>query len=134
MADTRYALGKEKHQEGSISYLSDDFRFVLIDLSLYTPDFSATGDEFLDDIPSGAQAAIGPLLTGKTDVGGVIDCDDFTFLTVPAGPPLAAAVMYKDTGSSATSPLILYQDSAGSVTPDGGNINYNINASGLYAN
>lgn len=59
-----------------------------------------------------------------TVTAGVFDAADVVFPTV-TGAACVAVVLYKDTGSPATSPLIAYIDTAASglpVTPNGGNI------------
>jgi len=82
----------------------------------------------LDDVTGGGGgtiAATSSALSSKTSTGGVADATDITFTAVAAGPSCAHLVIYKDTGSAATSPLIAVIDSATNlpVTPNGGDIN-----------
>lgn len=110
----------------------DDIKALLVNITgtgtLYTPDLTA--DEFLSSIASGARIATSSVLVNKTNiqgtVGGTADADDVVFSLVPAGSAIEAFVLYKDTGDEATSPLIMYVDSASAtglpVTPNGGNI------------
>ena len=65
---------------------------------------------------------------------GVFDAADVAFTTV-TGDPSEVLVIYKDTGSAATSPLIAYIDTATGlpVTPNGGNINVTVHASGWFS-
>lgn len=124
MANTLYDLGRQKFLEGSIAWLTDDIRLVLVNVSgagtLYT--FSQT-HEFLSDIPAGARVATSGNFTGKTSTAGVADADDVTLLAV-TGDQSEALVIYKWTGSDATSPLIAYIDSATGlpVQPSGSSI------------
>lgn len=55
---------------------------------------------------------------------GVFDAADSTFtsVAVSGSKTVQALVVYKDTGSAATSPLIAYIDGFTAVTPSGGNI------------
>jgi hypothetical protein len=71
----------------------------------------------------------------KTFTNGVFDGSDVTFSTV-VGNSIEAIVIYIDTGSSATSPLVAYIDTSVTglpVTPNGGDILITWNASGIFA-
>jgi hypothetical protein len=53
-----------------------------------------------------------------------------------SGVSVEALIIYKDTGTASTSPLIYFVDVAASglpVTPNGGNITVQFNASGIFA-
>ena len=80
-------------------------------------------DEFLSDIPALARVATSAALTSKTTTFGVADADDATFASV-TGAQSEAIVIFKDTGSAGSSPLIAYLDQMTNlpVTPNGGNI------------
>ena len=60
---------------------------------------------------------------GQFDAGGAADAADCTFTSV-TGSSIEAIVIYKDTGTEATSPLIAYIDTATGlpITPNGGDI------------
>ncbi len=62
----------------------------------------------------------------KVTSDGAADADDVTFTSVGAGLIVRAYVLFKYTGSLATSPLILFVDQAtgltGGLTANGGNI------------
>lgn len=120
MADALYSKGKENLLTGDIDWLSDDIKAVLVDTGAYTHNIST--NEFLADISLGV-VATSSNFSGKSATDGVADADDITFTSV-TGPQCEAVVIYKDTGSAATSPLIAYIDSASGlpVTPSGGNI------------
>lgn len=63
-------------------------------------------------------------ITSPTVSGGAFDGADVTFTAV-TGAQVVGLVLYKDTGSAATSPLIAFVDSVASglpVTPNGGDI------------
>jgi hypothetical protein len=120
MANALYGKGREKFLSGSISWSTDDIRVVLVDTDTYT--VAIDTHEFHSDL-SGIVATSGNL-TSKTVTLGVADAANVTFGTV-TGASVEAVVIYKWTGSSASSPLIAYIDDAGGtlpITPNGGDI------------
>ena len=71
----------------------------------------------------------------KTFTNGVFDGDNVTFTTV-TGSQVVSLVLYIDTGSAATSPLVAFLDTSITnlpVTPSGGDITITWNASGIFA-
>lgn len=121
MANALYGKAKEAFITGSIDLSSDDIKCVLVDTASYTVDIAA--HDFLADIPAGERVATSANLAGKTVALGVFDANDITFTAV-TGDVSEALVIYKDTGSDATSPLIAYIDTATNlpVTPNGGDV------------
>lgn len=121
MANALYDKGRQKFLDGEIAWSSDDIKLVLVDSATYTVDLAA--DEFLSDIIAGARVSVSPNFTTKSSDEGVAGADDVV-LSAVTGPESEAIVIYKDTGTEATSPLIAYIDSASGlpVTPNGGNI------------
>jgi hypothetical protein len=129
MANTVVATGK-----GAIlaAYVSGkNFKLVLVDDGAYT--YSSAHD-FLDDIPAPARIATSGNLTGITTTNGVFDSDDFT-ITGVAGVTVERAVLYHDSGSAATSTLLAHYDTATGLvlTPNGGNVDVTVHASGWFA-
>lgn len=122
MANIMYDKAYEAFGNGQINWLADTIKTVLVDTGAYT--LNAATHEFLSDIPSGARVATSAALTGKTNVLGVLDAGDASWPAV-AGPSGEAVVIFKDTGTAATSRLIFYLDTASGlpVTPNGGDIN-----------
>ena len=102
-----YGKGKEALCGGSIDWVNDDIRALLIDTGEYTPNFST--DDNLDDIPSGGRVGTAVALTGKTNTLGVLDADDVTFTSI-TGDSIEAFVLYLHTGTESTSKLIAYFD------------------------
>jgi len=131
MANAIYPKAKEKFLDALIDIPSDTIKIALIDTGTYTYN---SADEFW----SSASAAIvgtAETLASKTITSGVFDAADVTFTSV-SGVSVEALIIYKDTGSAATSPLIMYIDVAASglpVTPNGNNIDVQFNASGIFA-
>lgn len=121
MAAAIFDKGRQKFLEGSIAWLTDDIKCVLIDVSDYTVNLGS--HEFIADVAALAIVATSGNLTGKTSVGGVANAADETFTSV-TGDPIGAIIIYKDTGVAATSPLIAYIDTGSGLpfTPVGGNI------------
>ena len=110
-------------------------KVALVDTGVYT---YATSDQFYDagtasDVQSGTVGT--PQTIGsKTFTDGVFDGADVTFPTV-TGNQSEALVIYIDTGTPTTSPLVAYIDTATNlpVTPNGGDITVSWNASGIFA-
>ena len=121
MANALYDKGREKFLTGAISWTGDNIKAVIVDLADYTVNLAT--HEFLSDVPSGGRVATSPNLGGKTATNGVADATDAVFTAV-TGDQAEAVIIYKDTGTAATSPLIAYIDSATGlpVTPNGGDI------------
>jgi hypothetical protein len=81
-----------------------------------------SNDDFIDDVPAGARVATATL-TGKSNVRGVVDAADISFGNV-TGDPSEAVIIWHDTGTESTSPLLLFLDTATGlpVTPSGSEI------------
>lgn len=106
MANSFYAKGAEKLLSGAIDLTSNTIKGALVK-NTYTQNLST--DEFLSDIASYVLNTA-QTLGSKSVTGGVFDAADITFTAVTSGDTTEAVVLYKDTGSSATSPLIAYID------------------------
>jgi hypothetical protein len=115
----------------AIDLLDDNLKAVLVDLADYT--YSAS-HEFLSDVAAGARVATSGNLGTKTlSDTAVFDAADATFTAV-TGDVSEAVIIYKDTGTAATSPLIFFFDTGVTglpVTPNGGDITLGFNASGI---
>ena len=119
MANALYDLGREAFLAGDIAWDTDDIKVVLVDTGTYT--VNLVTHQFHSDL-LGIVATSANL--GTKDISlGVADAADLTFSAV-SGATVEAAVIYKDTGVSGTSPLIAYIDTATGlpVTPNGGDI------------
>lgn len=131
MANAIYPKAKQKFLDALIDMPTDTIKIALIDTGVYT--YSST-DEFWS-AASAAEIGTAQTLNSKTITDGVFDADNVTFTSV-TGASVEALIIYKDTGSAATSPLIMYIDVAASglpVTPNGNNIDIQFNASGIFA-
>lgn len=132
MANGLYANAKQLFLQADIDWAADDIKCVLVDTATYTVNLST--DNYLDDISAGERVATSGNLASKTTTGGVADAADVTFSAV-TGDQSEALVIYKDTGVESTSALIAYIDTATGlpVTPNGGDITVQWNASGIFA-
>lgn len=134
MANALYPKYKQAIISGgaNVNLSTGNVKAVLVDTGLYT--YSAS-DQYLSAIAVGARTATTANLSGKTVVDGVFDSNDPFFAAV-TGNQSEAVVIYVDSGSAATSPLIAYFDTGVTglpVTPNGADINLIINASGWFA-
>jgi len=106
---------------------------ILVDLADYT--YSSAHD-FYDDLPGAARVAVSSALGAKTITNGVFDHADFTWSAV-SGDVSEAVIWVVDTaGAESTDPLVVYHDTGMTgipVTPSGGDIDYVVNASGIFA-
>lgn len=121
MANTLYDYGRQRFLEAQINWMTDTIKVLLVDTGTYTPNTSA--HQYLSDISATSRIAGPVTLTSKSTTGGAADGADVTFISV-SGQSIEAIVIYKDTGSEATSPLIAYIDTATGlpITPNGGDI------------
>lgn len=118
MANKFYRKGAEKMLRAAINYDSDTIKAVIVS-DAYT--FSDS-HEFLTDL--GTVVGTAQTLTTKSTTGGVFDAADLDFGAIAPGPVCKALVLYKDTGSAATSPLLEYADEVTGfpMTANGGGI------------
>jgi hypothetical protein len=120
---------------GAVDWEADTVNLVLIDSADYTASINVDAD--LVDIPSGARVATGTLASKTAIASGnklVQDAADLT-LTGVSGDQSEAIALYKNSGSAATSLLIVLFDTFTSgmpVLPNGGDIVVQWNASGIF--
>lgn len=119
MSNVLYDKGRQAFLEGSVAWLTDNIKLVLVDSGQYT--VNTATHQFLSDIPSGARIATSGNFTTKTSTAGVADADD-VLLTAVSGVQSEYVIIYKDTGTASTSPLIAFIDTMTGlpVTPSGG--------------
>jgi hypothetical protein len=88
-----------------------------------------------DEFYSSVSGVVGTpqTINNTTVTNGLFDGDDVTFPAV-TGNPAEAILIYIDTGSAATSRLVAWIDTATNlpVTPNGGDISIQWNASGIF--
>lgn len=112
----------------------DNIQACLIDSADYT--FSAAHDELTGgsrDVPLVAIVAQSATLTSPTCTNGTFDTADFTWTSV-SGDQSEAIILADITVTNGR--LIIFYDTSITgmpVTPNGGNINVTVNASGWFA-
>lgn len=136
MANAIYDLWKQEILKGTANNLlnsSDGITGVyaaLVDTGTYT--FSQAHQFY-----SSLSGVVGTdqEIAGKTQALGVFDGNDVTYTAV-TGASVEAIVLYrKNAGANTTWPLIAYIDTGVTnlpVTPNGGNISIQWNASGIF--
>lgn len=135
MANTLYPLWKEGVIQASANTsLGGTVKAVLVDTGAYT---YSTAHQFASSLTGTAGTA--QTIGTKTYVAGLFKGANVTFTAVPTGTStgtaLEAIVIYIDTGTAATSPLVAYFDTGVTglpVTPNGGDITISWNASGIF--
>lgn len=130
MASVLYPSFKALLLTGGINLASDNIKVALIDTNDVA--FSSAHD-FLNDVSAAVVATSGNLAS-KTTTNGVFDAADITFTAV-TGDQSEALIVYKDTGTASTSPLICFIDTATGlpITPNGGDVAISWNAGGIFA-
>ena len=121
MANTLYDFARQRFLEAQINWMTDTMKVILVDTGSYTPQTAV--HQYLSDISGSARIAGPVTLTSKTTTGGAADAADVTFTSV-TGPSIEAIVIFSDTGTESTSPLIAFIDTATGlpITPNGGDI------------
>lgn len=110
-----------------------DVRAILVDLADYT--YSSAHD-FLDDVPGAARVAVSGSLASKTIANGTFDAADFTFTAVTGDVSEALILYIHDGGADSARKLVAFYDTGVTglpVTPNGGDINVTVNASGFFS-
>lgn len=133
MANALYPKWKEQLLQFTTdnNLSSGTVKVALVDTGTYT---YSSSHQFYSSVSSavvGTPQSIG----SKTFTNGVFDGADVTFTAV-TGSSVEALVIYIDTGSASTSPLVAYIDTSVTglpVTPNGGDISITWNASGIFA-
>jgi hypothetical protein len=117
-----------------------DVKVALIDTTGGTGGYTYNpANQFFSSVPGTAIVGTPVSLASKTFTivsnTPVFDAGDVTFNLV-TGDTVEALLIYIDTGTAATSPLVAYIDTDVTglpVTPNGGNISITWNASGIFA-
>lgn len=109
-----------------VDFANDTLKVALCD-DTYTPNIDT--DDFYDDISASELATGGGYTHGGATLSGktvtldttnnkqIFDCNDPTWTADGTGFTARYAVLYKDTGTEGTSPLIAYWDFGGNQNP-----------------
>ena len=132
MANAIYPAFKAQMWQAGYDLSSGTVKTSLVDTGTYT--YSSAHD-FYDDV-SGVVSAGASGLASKTFTNGTFDAADFTHSSV-SGSSIEAIIIWVDTaGASSADPLVIYLDTSitgAPVTPNGGDIVIQWNASGICA-
>lgn len=132
MPNVIYPKFKEQALQGGVNLSSGNIKAVLVDLADYT--YSAA-HEFLSDVAAIGRVATSANLASKTFTNGTFGSANPSFSAV-TGDQSEALILFIDTGTAGTSRLIAFYDTGVTglpVTPNGGDINVTVNASGWFA-
>ena len=137
MANVLYPKFKEQILQGGINLSTSDVKIVIVDTTGGTANYAySAAHEFLTSVPADSRRGTSPNLTSKTFVDGVFDAADIdNAYPGLSGGNIEAAIMFVDTGVEATSRLIAFFDTGGSLpfAPTGNGANIIFNASGIFA-
>lgn len=136
MANALYPKFKQALLNKTHDLDTDSIRAILVDAADYT--YNAAHD-FLDDVAGAGRVATTGSLTSPTIVDGVFDTADFTWTGV-TGDQCEDIVLENHDGNGAATDaarqLVAFYDTGMTgmpVTPNGGDINVTVNASGWFA-
>lgn len=129
MASAVYPKALEAFLKADIDLDTVAVNAVLLDLATYT--YNATHD-FYDDLTGVVGSESGDLAS-KTMTNGVFDAADITFSSV-TGVEVGAVAVFVDRGGVASADnLLSYNEFTSPVTPNGGDITVQWNASGIFS-
>lgn len=130
MANAIYPEFKERLLKGEFDFDTATVKAYLVDTADYT--YSAAHDA-ATDLTTGTGDVANVTLGTITTTNGTLDAADATWASVTGDECEAVIITATDTG--ATERLVAYYDTGITgmpVTPNGGDINLTINASGLF--
>lgn len=134
MANALYPDFKERLLNKQHDLDTDGIRAILVDAADYT--YSSAHD-FLDDVAGAGIVAVSSDLTSPTITDGTFDTADFTWSAV-TGDPCEIVILYNHgmAGADTGRGLMAFYDTSITgmpVTPNGGDINVTVNASGWFS-
>lgn len=137
MANALYPLFKQALLNKEHNLDTDSIKASLLDAGGET--YAATDNTYVqgtNGIADAAKIAVSGALANTTIALGVFDCDDFTWTAV-TGVQSEIILLWNDTPTTPTAdPLIAWYDTGMTgmpVTPNGGDINVTVNASGWFS-
>jgi hypothetical protein len=108
MSNALYDSGRNAFLKGEINFIDDTIKMALVS-SNHVPDLS--NHTFYSSI-SGDVVGTPQTIQNKTAVAGVANSDDVDFGAIATGSTINYILLYKDTGTAGTSPLIALYDTA----------------------
>jgi hypothetical protein len=131
MANALYPKFKEALLKADVDLEGGTVKAVLVDTGTYT--YNAAHD-FFDDVSGVVGTAA--TLASKTFTNGTFDAADTAFAAIASGNSIEAIIIYVDSGSAATSPLVCYLDTGITGlprTPSNDTFTIQWNASGIFS-
>lgn len=124
MASQHYNLALQEFWKATLGDITSAPISVKVRLCRTSAYVVSQAHQFASSLP--AAIATDVVLGTKTANGqgtdpGCLDAADATFTAVPSGAAIDCLVVFKDTGTAGTSPLLFYIDGF-TVTPNGGDI------------
>ena len=134
MANTAYPRFLQGLLVEEFQLSADAIKATLADAADYT--YSASHSSYATDVTAGAKVAVSAALTSPTVTNGVFDTADFTW-TAATGDQSELVLLWNDTPTTPVAdPLMIHYDTGMTgmpVTPNGGDLNFTVNASGWFA-
>lgn len=130
MANAKYTTFTQDLMTETFHMTSDGIKAALIDAADYS--FSAAHDEYANDVAGAAKVAVSSALGSPTVTAGVFDTADFTWTAV-TGDQSENIILFDD--DTTNDRLISFYDTGMTgmpVTPNGGDINVQVNGSGWF--
>lgn len=109
MTNSVYPKAKQLALGAGLNLASGTVKALLIDTAAYT--YSAA-HQYLSDVAGGARIGTAVTLASKSVTDGVFDAAYVSFTGLSGAPSIEAILVYVDTGSEASSPLVAYIDTA----------------------
>ncbi len=130
MANAVYPSALKAFLDADIDLLADTIKVALLTAGYsYSP-----AHDFFDDCEA-YDVGTAETLGTKSTTGGVFDAANPTWAGL-TGSQVTQLVIYKDTGTASTSPLICFMDTFASgmpYTPNGADFTMTWNASGIFS-
>lgn len=132
MADFIYETYKEKLLTADAEVA--DLSTANVAVALVNSTYSSTASSLLHSHFSDVTGVVGSTLSlANTSVtGGTFDAANATFTSVASGDTVTGFVIYVDTGTSTTSPLVAHIDSISDIITNGGDIILNFDNQGIF--
>jgi hypothetical protein len=134
MANVLYPKFKQSLLNKEHDLDTDIIKATLGDQGAYT--YVASHTSYATDVAAGAKIAVSAQLTTPTIVDGVFDTADFSWTAV-SGAVSELIILWNDTTTTPIADALVAHYDTGMtgmpVTPNGGNINVTVHASGWFA-
>jgi hypothetical protein len=122
MASALYDKGRDAFLNGDIDWTNDTIKVALVGAG-YTANMAT--DQFLSQVTNVIGTPL--VLSNKSSAAGVANADAVTSAALATGSTVTQLVMYKDTGSASSSPLIARVDVPSTPT-NGGTVTVNFDS------